>query len=40
VPSWGIQLFGGAAVFADETQTPIFADAVARMQKRIEELAE
>jgi hypothetical protein len=40
VPSWGIQLFGGAAVFADETQAPIFSDAVARMQKQIKEFAE
>jgi hypothetical protein len=36
VPSWGIQLFGGASVFADAEQTAIFANAVEKMRWRIE----
>jgi hypothetical protein len=31
-PSWGLQLFGGAQVFADPAQAQIFAEAVGRMQ--------
>lgn len=34
-PSWGIQLFGGAEVFADVTQAPIFRAAVERIRGAI-----
>ncbi len=33
-PSWGIQIFGGAGVFADAAQSEIFAAAVAQMEAR------
>ena len=36
-PSWGIQIFGGASIFADAAQTEIFAAAIAQMQGRWEE---
>ena len=36
VPSWGIQLFAGAPVFADAAQSRIFTDAVAKIRQRLE----
>lgn len=36
VPSWGIQLFGGAPVFADADQARIFAAAVEEMRVHLE----
>jgi hypothetical protein len=39
VPSWGVQLFAGAPVFADADQTRIFAEAVARIRRKIEDAA-
>jgi hypothetical protein len=36
VSSWGIQLFGGASIFADVEQARIFADAVEKIRGRIE----
>ncbi len=35
-PSWGIQLFAGAPVFADAMQATIFADAVERIREQLE----
>ena len=32
-PSWGIQIYGGAAIFADVARTEQFAAAVAQMQQ-------
>jgi hypothetical protein len=34
-PSWGIQLFGGAQVFADAGNATIFARAVSAMRSRL-----
>ena len=34
-PSWGIQLFGGAQVFADVAQAQIFQQAVAQIRRKI-----
>jgi hypothetical protein len=39
VPSWGVQLFAGAPVFADSGQSRIFAEAVAHIRQRIEDAA-
>jgi hypothetical protein len=36
VPSWGIQLFAGAPVFADAEQSRIFSSAVEKIRGRIE----
>jgi hypothetical protein len=36
VPSWGIQLFAGAPIFADPQQAHIFAGAVEKIRNRIE----
>jgi hypothetical protein len=36
VPSWGVQMFGGAAVFGDSTQAEIFRQAVERMRESVE----
>jgi hypothetical protein len=36
-PSWGLQLFGGARVFADPAQARVFASAVAQMRERIDD---
>jgi hypothetical protein len=36
-PSWGIQIFGGAGIFADAAQSEVFAAAVAQMQGRWQE---
>lgn len=33
-PGWGIQIFGGASIFADAAQSEVFAAAVAQMQGR------
>lgn len=35
-PSWGIQIFGGAGIFADKHQAQVFAAAVAEMQQQWE----
>ncbi len=35
VPSWGLQMFGGATVFADPAKADIFRKAVERMRERI-----
>jgi hypothetical protein len=35
-PSWGIQIFGGAGIFADARKTRQFSDAVSRMQQQWE----
>lgn len=37
-PSWGIQLFGGGPIFADDDQARIFAAAVDAMRTRAEQL--
>jgi hypothetical protein len=34
-PSWGVQLFGGAAVFADPAQARAFGRAVERIQRQL-----
>ncbi len=36
-PSWGIQIFGGASIFADAAQAEVFAAAVAQMRARWED---
>jgi hypothetical protein len=36
VPSWGVQLFAGAPLFADAEQARIFADAVEKIRRRLE----
>jgi hypothetical protein len=36
VPSWGIQLFAGAPVFADAAQSRVFAEAVEKIRGRLE----
>ncbi|MBN1933752.1 MAG: hypothetical protein JW934_03755 [Anaerolineae bacterium] len=36
VPGWGLQMFGGAEVFADEGRAQVFGDAVAQIRARIE----
>ena len=36
-PSWGIQIFGGASIFADLAKAQIFGAAVAQMQERWQE---
>ena len=36
-PSWGIQIYGGAPIFADAAQAEVFAAAVAQMQARWQE---
>lgn len=36
VPSWGIQLFAGAPLFADAAQSRVFADAVEKIRGRLE----
>lgn len=35
-PAWGLQLFGGAQVFADPAKAKIFADAVGRMRQTLD----
>jgi hypothetical protein len=35
VPSWGIQLFAGASIFASTEQACIFADAVTKIQSQL-----
>jgi hypothetical protein len=35
VPSWGIQLFGGAQVFQDPAQGSVFAQAVERIRQKL-----
>lgn len=37
-PSWGIQIFGGASIFADAAQSELFSAAVAQMQGRRQEV--
>ncbi|HXF63129.1 MAG TPA: hypothetical protein VNK95_16000 [Caldilineaceae bacterium] len=37
-PSWGIQLFGGASVFADPDQARIFAQAVEQIREKLAEV--
>ncbi len=34
IPSWGIQLFGGAAVFGDPEQAGLFRGAVEAIRRR------
>jgi hypothetical protein len=34
-PSWGIQIFGGAEVFADAERAEVFLSAVGRMRERV-----
>ena len=34
-PTWGLQLFGGAEVFADDAQAAVFAEAVAMIRARL-----
>ena len=36
VPSWGIQLFAGAPIFADTEKARLFADAVEKIRERLE----
>jgi hypothetical protein len=36
VPSWGVQIFGGAAVFADPQRARVFQEGVARVRGAIE----
>ena len=36
-PSWGIQVFGGAEVFGDRERAQVFASAVERMRRNIDE---
>jgi hypothetical protein len=35
LPSWGVQLFGGASVFQDRNQAKLFSQAVERMRKSL-----
>jgi hypothetical protein len=35
VPSWGVQMFGGAEVFADDEKAEVFCDAVAKIRAGI-----
>jgi len=37
VPSWGIQIFGGAAIFADARRAEVFGQAVRRIREANEE---
>jgi hypothetical protein len=39
VPSWGIQLFAGAPVFADKEQAHIFATSVEKIRNRLESVS-
>ena len=35
IPSWGVQIFGGAQIFGDLTKAEIFRNAVERIRQKI-----
>jgi hypothetical protein len=39
IPSWGIQLFGGAQIFSDPQKARVFRSAVETIQQRVEEVS-